>query len=275
MLTTRHGDSELSHPWSFNKLDTTTSSASASSYPRTSSPPSSRMSNTGFETPLSNATEWSGQYSFLPPAEPIFASQPYDHHVSAGAGDQTLVGGGGGSTNGGAGAGGAGSTSAQNTTRPSTSSNGDGSSAGANSGATSRPKDEPGTSPLGLHHRHSIDPLGLRQQSTSVSAQGSGGSSTQNHSSAAPASMTAGQDGSDVLFGHKGMIGDDGTGGSSGAGGGGDAHGQARPLGQPLHAHHSQNTTGQHDDEDDLLDDEEMGDGSGEADAAAPAQTAA
>lgn len=171
MLATRRSDTELSHPWSFSKLETSSSELSLKS----STPsPGTRMSNTGFETPLSNAaTEWSGQYSFLPPAEPIFAAQAYDH-----------VNGGSGGGSGGAGSGGTVDTTTSNgtstanngvanpggqtQTRPSTGTNGDG------SGNSSIKDDAPlnvGASPLGLHHRRSIDPLGLRQHSGNGAAQ--------------------------------------------------------------------------------------------------------
>ncbi|EFX02501.1 homeobox transcription factor [Grosmannia clavigera kw1407] len=48
-----------------------------------SSFPSSRMPTTDFETPLSTATDWQGQYSFLPPEESVFATQAYAHMGSS------------------------------------------------------------------------------------------------------------------------------------------------------------------------------------------------
>lgn len=72
MITTRSNDSEVNqHIRAFDKnLDT--------SHPAL---PSLRMPTTGFETPLSTATttDWQGQYSFLPPVEPVFATRDYEY----------------------------------------------------------------------------------------------------------------------------------------------------------------------------------------------------
>jgi len=116
MLVSRHSETEL-NPWSFNKLET--------SFPRKSSP-SPRMSNAGFETPLSTGTDWQGTYSFLPPGEPIF-TQPYDHVSSS-------------------------NDNSQSQAQPR--------SAGGDNSLDIDVKVE--SSPLG--HRRSIDPLGLRQK---------------------------------------------------------------------------------------------------------------
>ncbi|CAK7216300.1 hypothetical protein SCUCBS95973_002766 [Sporothrix curviconia] len=162
MLATRHGDTELIQPWSLNKLETSSSLSLKASPPS----PSPRMSNTGYETPLSNATtEWSGQYSFLPPTEPIFAAQAFDH-VNGGSG-----GGSGGAVDSTAsssamtGNNGV-SSSSQAQTRPSSGTTGDASGNGSikDDGSLNT-----GTSPLGLHQRCSIDPLGLRQHSGGAS----------------------------------------------------------------------------------------------------------
>jgi len=117
MLVTRHAENEL-NPWSFNKLET--------SFTRKSSA-SPRMSNTGFETPLSTGTDWQGTYSFLPPGEPIFA-QTYDHVSNS-------------------------NDNSQSQTQPR--------SAGVDGSLEIDVKNE-ANSPLG--HRRSVDPLGLRQK---------------------------------------------------------------------------------------------------------------
>ena len=147
------------------------------------------MSNTGFETPLSSATEWTGQYALLPPAEPIFASQPFSH-ISSGPADAVSIS----VTSGGSGACGgsigvnpnsnANSTSystsmastasttpsdgvnttvgalvgnsGQSQTRPSSSSNGGDGNASAKASSAS---------PLDMHNHRGLDPPGLRQSS--------------------------------------------------------------------------------------------------------------
>jgi hypothetical protein len=117
MLVTRHTENEL-NPWSFNKLET--------SFPRKPSP-SLRMSNTGYETPLSTGTDWQGTYSFLPPGDQLFG-QAYDHVSSSN--DNT-----------------------QSQSQPR--------SAGADGTLDVAVKNET-SSPMG--HRPSVDPLGLRQK---------------------------------------------------------------------------------------------------------------
>ncbi|KIH94138.1 hypothetical protein SPBR_05581 [Sporothrix brasiliensis 5110] len=274
MLATRRSDTELSHPWSFSKLETSSSALSLKHSPPS---PGTRMSNTGFETPLSNAaTEWSGQYSFLPPAEPIFAAQAYDH-----------VNGGAGSGNGSAGSGGVvdssttssgtsttnngvANTGGQTQTRPSTGTNGDGSGGGSIKDDSSL---NAGASPLGLHHRRSIDPLGLRQHSVSGTAQTTVAS--HNLSGKTPPTPTTAT--SEQHQHHQNHYGQ-------------HTHGSdvvsmaANPLSSVLQQQqpdiHSAGSGGEDhsglkDDDDDLIDDEDMGE-AGEGDGApAPAQTAA
>lgn len=283
MLATRRSDTELSHPWSFSKLET--SSSSALSLKNSPPSPGTRMSNTGFETPLSNAaTEWSGQYSFLPPAEPIFAAQAYDH-----------VNGGGGSSGSGTGSGGTvdstANTGASNTTnnngvtssggqaqtRPSTGTNGDGSGNGSIKDDASL---NAGASPLGLHHRRSIDPLGLRQHSASGASQ----TTVTPHNLGGKTPPTPTTATSEHHQHNQHHYGQHGHGSHSGVPGSDVVSMAANPLSSVLQQQQpdilsagsgAEDHSGLKEDDDDLIDDEEMGEGGEGEGVSAPPQTAA
>lgn len=280
MLATRRSDTELSHPWSFSKLETSSSALSLKSSPPS---PGTRMSNTGFETPLSNAaTEWSGQYSFLPPAEPIFAAQAYDHvngsggSASSGAGsggavDSTTSSGTGNTNNGVTNNGG------QTQTRPSTGTNGDGSGNGSIKDDSSL---NAGTSPLGLHHRRSIDPLGLRQHSVSGALQ----TTVTPHNLGVKTPPTPNTAMSEHHQHNQHHYGQHAHSSHSGVPGSDVVSTTANPLSSVLQQHQpdilsagsgAEDSSGLKEDDDDLIDDEEMGEaGEGEG-VPAPAQTAA
>ncbi|CAK7227409.1 hypothetical protein SBRCBS47491_006559 [Sporothrix bragantina] len=228
------------------------------------------MSNTGYETPLSNATtEWSGQYSFLPSTEPIFAAQAFDHVNGGSGGGGGSSGGVDSTTNSTATTGNNGvSNSGQTQTRPSSGTNGDGSGNGSikDDGSLNN-----GASPLGLHQRISIDPLGLRQHS------GASQTAVTSHlgGKTPPTPTTATTEHHQLPhFVHLSESNHSGVHGSD------VVSLTANPLSSVLQQHQpdilsagsgTDDHSGLKDDDDDLIDDEEMG----EAGNPPPAQTAA